>query len=363
MSAESEVMSGEAWRAFCRDLESAGSVILDAQVAANPLDRAEGFRYLTRLLRVALEMNLEWSDPDFPGLYQASHQTAKIGADNPDNHYLNATVTASRRYRICGKRGTVPILTFVSNANRYAIDGTMAMTGELALENMIIAADGAFEIIVSKDKPKGRVNWLPMEDDTSLIVVRQTFIDRANETTNTLSIATLDGPARPTPLTSAELAAGLKRATGFVAGTARTFYRWAELFREEQKNKLATHDQTMFHRAGGDPAIHYLHGYWELGPDQALEIVTAIPECQTWNFQLNNYWMESLDYRTHRIHVNDFSAKRGADGEVTIVVAARDPGYGNWLETAGHTHGTMLLRWTGAKQHPTPRCRVIELKP
>ncbi|MDX2274582.1 MAG: DUF1214 domain-containing protein [Hyphomonadaceae bacterium] len=352
--------TGEAWRAFCQSLEKTGAVILDAQ--SEPLERAEGFRYLTRLLRVALEMNLEWADPDFPGFYQASHVTAKIGADNPDNHYLNATVTPARRYRIRGKRGTAPILTFASKANRYATDGTMASTGELALEDMKIAKDGSFEIIVSKDKPAGDVNWLPMQDDSSILIVRQTFLDRANETANELSIETIDGPPRPAPLSPEYLIAALQRSAGFVDGTARTFVRWAELFREQQLNQLETVDQAMFQRAGGDPDIFYLHGFWQLKPDEGLELVAKIPKCKIWNFQLNNYWMESLDYRTHTIHVNPHTAKLNEAGEVTIVIAARDPGYGNWVETAGHDHGTMLWRWTGAEQHPIPRARVIKLK-
>ena len=33
-----------------------------------------------------------------------------------------------------------------------------------------------------------------------------------------------------------------------------------------------------------------------------------IPECQTWNFQLDNWWMESLDYRYHTIHLNKHTA-------------------------------------------------------
>ena len=351
--------TGAAWQAFCRDLEKVGDVVLNAQTT--PLERAEGFRYLTRLLRVALEMNLEWADPDFPGFYQASHFTAKIGADNPDNHYLNATVSSSRRYLIRGKRGTVPILTFGSKANRYATDGTMVSTGELAVEDMQIAPDGTFEVIVSKEKPKSGVNWLPMQNDTSIVIVRQTFFDRANETANTMSIETLDGPDHPAPLTPEFLIAGLKRSAGFVNGTAQTFVRWAELFRAEQKNKLETTDQAMFYKAGGDPGIYYLHGYWELAPGEALEIVSTIPKCQAWNFQLNNYWMESLDYRSHTIHVNPHTAKFNEKGEVTIVVAARDPGYGNWVDTAGHDHGTMLWRWTNAEAHPIPRCRVIKL--
>ena len=47
------VVSGEAWRDYCRMLEMAGMVILREGSPSDPLDRAEGFRYLSRLVRAA----------------------------------------------------------------------------------------------------------------------------------------------------------------------------------------------------------------------------------------------------------------------------------------------------------------------
>ena len=41
----------------------------------------------------------------------------------------------------------------------------------------------------------------------------------------------------------------------------------------------------------------------------------APPECEYWNFQLNNYWMESLDYCHFTIHVNKHTGKPEGDGE------------------------------------------------
>ena len=53
----------------------------------------------------------------------------------------------------------------------------------------------------------------------------------------------------------------------------------------------------------------------------------------------------------------------GLDGDrLTIVVADRDPGWGNWIDTCGHRTGTALLRWLGAEKHPIPACRVIDLE-
>ncbi len=113
--------------------------------------------------------------------------------------------------------------------------------------------------------------------------------------------------------------------------------------------------------AHGDPNICYFHGYWELGDDEALVIEVTPPKCDYWNFQLNNHWMESLDYRYHTIAVNHHAAKLRADGSVRIVLAHADPGVDNWIETAGHRRGTMCLRWVGADDHPEPATRVVKL--
>jgi hypothetical protein len=348
------------WSRFCRRLEAAGRIVADGPFADDAIDRAEGYRYLTRLLRIALEMHVENADSDFPGFYAASHPTAKIGADNPDNVYLNASIDGARRYRISGNRGSVPVLSFASKANRYAIDGTMASTGELDAADMTFDADGGFAIIASRDPMAG--NWLPLADDSTMLIVRQTFLDRDAEQPAQVRIEALD-PAQPTPdpLTDARLFDGLERALGFVEGTASTFLKWAETFRAEQYNRLATVDQEMFFRAGGDPTIFYLHGYWQLAPGEALVIRTPVPECRFWNFQCDNVWMESLDYRHHRIHVNAHGARYDDDGGVTIVLAPRDPGFGNWIDTAGHDHGTMLLRWIGARDHPVPETKLVRI--
>jgi hypothetical protein len=352
------VMDGRSWAEFCDRLKAAGDIVLAPDTPATQIDRAEGWRYLSRLTRIGLEMMLEHADADFPAFYSASHATAKIGADNPDNIYLNATIAGDREYRLYGTRGTIASLTFGTKANRYAIDGTMASTGELHASELELDADGAFEIHVSRER-RSR-NWLPLAADTSMLIVRQTFLDRRHEIPAKVSIERLNGPARPAPLSAAALDQGLMSAAAFVTGTARTFVEWARLFRCNP-NELATVDQTPFLRAGGDPNIFYLHGYWQLAEDEALVIHTPIPKCELWNFQLDNFWMESLDYRHLPIWINKSTARYNADGTVTIVVAARNPGVANFIDTAGHTVGTMLLRWVGAREHPVPQCRVVKL--
>ena len=358
-TAHDRVLNGRTWEEFCDKLKETGKVVLDPKTPATALDRAEGWRYLTRLTRIALDMMLENADPDFPNFYSASHETAKIGADNPDNIYHNATIDGGRDYIIHGKRGTVPYISFATRANRYAIDGTMPFTGEIDTDRLEVNADGTFEIRLSQINPNAG-NWLSQAPDSTMVIVRQTFLDREKEIPAQMTIARIDGPKHPEPLSAERLDRSLMSAAAFVDGTARTVAGWAEFFRH-QPNKLPALDQEMFQKAGGDPNIYYVHGYWDLKADEALVINTKVPECAFWNFQLNNYWMESLEYRYQTIHVMKQTAKYNADGSITVVVAAKDPGTGNFIDTTGHKTGTMLLRWISAKDHPIPETKVVKL--
>jgi len=346
----------QAWSRFCQALEQAGQVILSEQAPDTPLDRAEGFRYLSRLTREMLYSCVDNADPDFPRFHQLD--LVKIGADNPDNVYLSANIRGDRTYRITGTRGTIAYFSIGSKANRYAKDGTMASTGELSDTDLVVEPDGTVEIVAGAEK-QGR-NWLPLAPDSTGLVVRQTFLDRTTETPGEWHIEQIGGPAEPTPLTPEFLAKALGRAALSVHGTAATFAHWTRTFMA-RPNELPDFGQEMFQRAGGDPEIYYLHGYWSLRPGEAWVIETDVPDCPYWNFQLDNWWMESLDSR-HKITVNKHTANLDPDGRLTIVVAERDPGRGNWIDTCGHSSGTALLRWLGAANHPIPKCRVTTLE-
>ncbi len=208
----------------------------------------------------------------------------------------------------------------------------------------------------------GDGNWLPMTAETRTLIVRQTFLDRETEAPAELHIERIDCPddeKRPRPLTPEQIDEGLKSAGTLVAGAAMLFANWARGFRKHS-NTLPRFDPDVSLQAGGDPNIAYYHSHWAVAEDEALIIEAMPPECEHWNFQLNNYWMESLDYRYHTIHTNKHLAHHEEDGSVRLVVAPEDPGLPNWIETAGHTSGTMCFRWIGAREHPQPRTRLVK---
>ncbi len=354
--AEQRIVSGQAWDEFCDALKAAGATLQFPGAPRDPFTQAEGYRYLSRLTRAGLEAFVEYADPQAPVLRRMVHETAKMGADNPDNYYQNATIDGQLTYRIRGNRSTVNYLGFGTQAGQYGQDGGMRTTGYVEASELDIEPDGSFELIVSATRQPG--NWLPMDPESTLLIVRQTFLDRDTEQIADLVIERADGPTIPVPLTPAALDQGLQQTSLLVAGASMLFAKWARDF-QKHPNQLPRFDQAVSDAAGGDPNIAYYHSYWSLEPDQALVIDARPPDCEHWNFQLNNHWMESLDYRYHQVHLNKHSARPNPDGTVTLVVAHKDPGHPNWIETIGHECGTMCFRWIRATEHPQPQTRVV----
>ncbi|QYU68738.1 hypothetical protein J4558_00880 [Leptolyngbya sp. 15MV] len=349
-----ERLAGD-WRSFCAALAEAGAVL--DQGPATALDQAEGLRYLSRLTRTALNMLVDSSDPDFPRVFQLCDDKLKIGADNPDNIYQQFCVRGDRRYRITGTRGTVPYLSLGSKANRYAIDGTMASTGELEFADVALEADGSFEIIAGREREG--VNWLPLADDSTIVIIRQTFEDKREQAPATFTVECLDGAPHPSLLTPEAIRAQLAQTAAWVKGTAQTFAGWSEMFMAAP-NRIVEHDQGFFQKGGGDPNIWYGHAFYDLAPGDAWEIVFTPPAgTRMWNFQLDNWWMESLDHVHHRVWANSAMVSPEADEQVRLVCADADPGFGHWIDLAGHRSGTALFRWIDAPEHPVPQCRVI----
>ena len=349
------VLDGRAWTDFCRALERAGSVVLERS-ERDPLERAEGLRYLSRMTRLALERYVEYADPLTPVLYRPCHETQKYGVDNPDSYYQWAALRGDREYLIRGHRGSIHYLGLGTYYGDYGRPGRSGCGGYLEGDQLKVEADGRFEIRLSQHEQPG--NWLPMDPETTALIVRQNYLDRENEEIAKLSIEILDHPEPPPPLQAGDLAEALRSAGNHVQGTLEIFLQWGERW-AQHPNELREHDVATKQAAHGDPNIFFYMGYWTLEADEALVIQADPPSCDYWNFELCNHWLESLDYRYQRIAINKHEAQYAEDDSFTLVVAHQDPGLPNWLSTAGHRRGGMGLRWVKANAHPAPRCRVI----
>jgi len=355
-----KVIDGTAWREFCDLLADAGEVILDAGNPDDPLDRAEGFRMLTRLLRGALENKLEHGRPEQPELICTCHETIKIVGENPDNHYLGASLDGKYDYRIWGTRGAAKWISFNLFSGAGFGGGGPGTGGTLHEEQMHIEPDGTFEVIISQREHPG--NWLRSEADTRSLAIRQTFLDKRNQPHAELHIERIGGDdAPPEPLTAEELYLSLLYAGFYVKGVAQIGAQWAT--RQSQwPNEFTDEAELPETDKFKDPQIKWHQGYFDLADDEALIVEVMPPACEYWMIALHNHWMETLDYVHHQTTLNCHSAQLEADGSVRFVIAHRDPGVPNWLDTAGHRRGTVGVRWVGPDVNDVmPTTRVVPL--
>jgi hypothetical protein len=357
-----KVETAEAWSEFCDELKKAGDVLLREDLDTSVFDRGEGLRYLGRLLRAGLYTFGENTGPKHP-VFRTMPDLVKMGLDNPDNYYVGASVKPNLTYRIKGKRGTIHYLSFAAQDQNFAKRDQLAGgAGHLEDAQLQLEDDGSFEIIASQREHAG--NWLAMSETTSQILVRQTFLDRATEQPVELEITCLDAdkPA-PAPLAPERVPGQLMGAAMYTIGASQWFADWVVAFHDKGAINTFHRPEKENHRLlGGDPNIINLLGYWRLTDDEALIIETTPPDCDYWNLQLGNIWAESLDFHFRRVHLNNRDAELASDGSLRVVISHEDPGTEpNWLDTAGHEHGTLCLRWVRSSDCPMPECRVVKL--
>jgi hypothetical protein len=60
---------------------------------------------------------------------------------------------------------------------------------------------------------------------------------------------------------------------------------------------------------------------------------------------MNDPWMIQPDVRTHQVCLNKSQVTKSADGTVTYVLALKDPGAANWIDTTGLHDGLCVVRW------------------
>ena len=350
-----ELASGHAWDEFCERIKRTGRLVLEA-APDDDFDRAEGLRYVGRIVRHGLDSFVERSDPAAPAI---SSSLPKMGGDNPDYVYGSAPVSGRYEYRLQGNLGEARYVGIGTYTGDVGTKEGLKLSGYLSTAQLGADDDGRFAVVLACKEPSDAAGsaWLPMSPDTTQLMTRQTLLDRRSQRLASFEIERRDGAGGVSPLQPERYAEQLERAGAYVEGAIAQFLGWTRNF-ASTPNQIRPLDPELEANAQGDPSTHYFGGYYEIGDGEQLVVEFVPPACEYWNLQLCNHWLESLDYEHHRVHLNDHSAVAGPDGRVRVVVAAADPGSPNWLDTAGHRRGCMVFRQIGTDQPVTPECRV-----
>ena len=96
--------------------------------------------------------------------------------------------------------------------------------------------------------------------------------------------------------------------------------------------------------------------------DEALIVETQLPEVRPyWNIQVNDPYFNAVEFVYRQTSINGHTARIDSDGRFRAVLAHKDPGVANWLDTGGFTEGTLFGRWMQCSSQPLPSATRVKL--
>ncbi|HET6970636.1 MAG TPA: hypothetical protein VFH92_05875, partial [Phenylobacterium sp.] len=264
------------------------------------------------------------------------------GIENPDNVYRLIPVSPDCRYELRGVRHR-PAPAQVTYELMDSIPGVRGLGEQLALlmdRDMALGPDGSFVITLDSDPAAGRPNHIRMTPEARCLFVRDTLSDWDRQRADSLTIVRTAGPDA-SPRTEPELIAD---AAGLIPAYARFWLDLPKRFRQQLAFKTNAFDPPA-RRTGGWGFIANTH--FELADDEAF-VFTADPRAAPYHAALiANHWWIAMDADRRSGAFNTAQAQANRDGTITYVIAARDPGAHNWLDTGGVHTGIVQVRWQG----------------
>lgn len=281
---------------------------------------------------------------------------------NSDTVYKSAMVDGAGSYRIRGERGTTRLLILAQLGPDTIRTGKHAPAlRQCDFDTLQLDAQGRFDVLISQARPAGYAgDWWELDPRAEKFMVRTVGTRWGEEREPRYGIDRLDVPPGKGRQSAAELAFRLGEIPTITANCACTFPDHVEKLRAEGYiNRLKVFDVSQM---TGLSRQHYYEGAYELSPDEALIVEARVPEqVKYWSLILTNELYETTDWVNNQTSLNDAQAQVDADGWFRAVVAARDPGVPNWLDTAGYASGAIQGRWFEASSAPTPAVRKVAL--
>lgn len=283
---------------------------------------------------------------------------SRWGIDNPDNVYRFAPVDGASKYELTvrptASRRPVQYSflvydSFVGEGGRQNnLDSPVA-----ALRDQDIKpnADGSFTVTIDSGPANGRRNHLQTNSAARVLLIRNTLSDWNAQSPQAVGIRRIGGASS---VAAQDDAAVAKNAVRLIQAATDTVLGWqASGFAAKAKaNSVAS----PFTRGGGWGFAST--GGYRLAQDEALLVQLDHRSARYVGFDLTDPWLVSRNHIDSTGSLNNTQVKANADGTFTYVIAPRDPGVGNWLDTGGLRSGKFLIRWQALKPGDTAQSAV-----
>ena len=310
-------------------------------------DLLEGLQYLAGGIAACTHLAFNY-DRDHPFFLSGTGPFTKMGLDNPDTLYFGARVHPDHEYVVTGTRGSTTDLSFQLLGGEYTDEGVPKSEAAFDDRELDIADDGAFE-------------WRVRPSTAAQLVVREVYGDWSQRR-GSITIRREDtAGTAPPPLARDTLEKRYATAGKQLVQRIKTWLQFPQWFYLNiPVNTLVPPRLT----PGGLATQYSSVGHFDLTPDQALVITVPQSDAPYLGFQLGSMWYISLDYVNHQTSLNAAQAQADPDGKIRIVVADRNPGVTNWVETLGHRRGFLQFRWQRVSRELTeadgPTAEVVD---
>ena len=388
--------SQAAWNHFADRLKQIGNKIVGPTGGKGPRERAEGFRYLLGLLSAAqdLEVEVDRGRPRLTRMFMPTRRS--FVADGVDTIYHEAKLDTDRSYVFTLRRADDIFFSIVVYSSD---DEGMRDMASFLIDEDIEFEDGVATIHISAVRPDGAKNWLELRGIQPFILTRQYFpesvleVDDGKYRPATMTIRCTDEPQAPSTYGPEDLAAGLDRALAFLndtvdsalgisafvalntiefegegAGTPTRIGADGQMVIDEERYEKYTADEivemvdpkVVANNLPG-PGIGYTGASFRLADDEAILVEGKTVPCRYWSCQLLTHFLQTGDFRYHRVSLNDRQVQYEADGSFRIYASRKNPGVKNWLDTEGRRRGQVVLRTLLAETDMDPQMSVIKI--
>ena len=398
--------SQKAWNDFADSLKRIGEKITAPTGARGPRERAEGYRYLLRLISAAHDLEME-ADRRHPDLRRMMTPIRKFKGDGTDTMYHEAKLDEELVYRFSLRRGDD--LFFSATVYAYDEDDAYYIVDHLVDEDIEwenVFGEQIAEIYLSEKRPERVRNWIELKGKRPILFTREYFeefvdaLDDGRLRGAAMKIECLSEVPKPEPYDEEQLEEGLRKVTDFIedatdvslglsifiglnrieyegAGDSGTSERKGSMTRIEEGNLIldeesseeytpeelaAMIDPKLVKNNLPGPGIQYIGGTFKLAPDEVIVVEGGDVPCRYWNLQILTRYLESGDFRHHKVGISNRQVVKDADGSFRIYAAADDPGTVNWISTQGYANGQILIRTLLADPLMEATFKVIKAK-
>lgn len=329
----------------------------DLTTGMDPYERERAVFALVSAYSLAEEMWIFKADPAAPAFTDWMAHGRKTAGDSPYTVYLSTPVSAGFSYLLRGNFGGA---TYFGLQLYRQLQGFNAPSGLLNMDQIVTDMNGDFEIVLSKEPPAHKVNWLPLADDDYVLMTREYRYDPALQRPAHISIErTDDVPSEPIALGDR-----VAKASRYFEGMVLSTIEIASML---GVNDYSPPDADVRMPKYGDSLFPTKETYYDgffvrLEPGEALKMCGRLPEKWTFvSFVFYDRWYATLDYPQVRCYLTGRDLHLEPDGSYTIYLSQEDPGHVNWIQMGRLREGLFSYRYMMADSNPHPTIERVKL--